>query len=467
MPTSRGLWALVLGFMALHVALAMSLPLIEDEAYYKLWASVPSAGYYDHPPMIAWWIAAGEALVGHGLLGVRLMSIFASVLATVLVWRIAWLYCEDHKVAFIAALWSKSMVPFAMLGFVATPDAPSILFWTAAVWALAEVLKTRQANWWLLVGLFAGLGVLSKFTDFFFGLSLVIWLLATRKGRAWLSVWQVWGGALVGIAVLLPFLWWNYQHGWIGFERQFGRIGTEKNLDFIEFLTFFVSIVLLVTPLIFWHLLRSLWSRRIPSELVWLSAPVVVFLMWHALTSRAGGQWLEPIYPTLAVIAALGLSAKTRLVHWAAPVGLFLGAVTMALGFWPGLILIKGHTPFTQVRGWDGTIDVIKARAKASGAKWIATDAYGLTSQLSHYFENGPLPVRSVTDPNRYLFLPALPSALCDAPALFISRRDYSGKIPYFVTSRAGRDISRSEADVELMRYHTAVVSGLKKCSSD
>ena len=30
--------------------------LVPDEAYYWLWSRVPSAGYYDHPPMIAWWI---------------------------------------------------------------------------------------------------------------------------------------------------------------------------------------------------------------------------------------------------------------------------------------------------------------------------------------------------------------------------------------------------------------------------
>jgi 4-amino-4-deoxy-L-arabinose transferase-like glycosyltransferase len=27
-----------------------------DEAYYWLWSRVPSAGYYDHPPMIAWFL---------------------------------------------------------------------------------------------------------------------------------------------------------------------------------------------------------------------------------------------------------------------------------------------------------------------------------------------------------------------------------------------------------------------------
>ncbi|MFT5160192.1 MAG: hypothetical protein ACI9ZD_001803, partial [Paracoccaceae bacterium] len=60
MLNSKALWVLILGFAVFHVALAALIPLVEDETYYQLWASAPSAGYYDHPPMVAWGIAAGQ-----------------------------------------------------------------------------------------------------------------------------------------------------------------------------------------------------------------------------------------------------------------------------------------------------------------------------------------------------------------------------------------------------------------------
>jgi len=451
--------------MALHLALAISLPLVEDEAYYQLWATVPSWGYYDHPPMIAWWIAAGEALFGQSLLGVRLLSVLASGVMTFLVYRTAWLYSKDHKTAFTAALWMKAMLPFAVLGFVATPDAPSILFWTAAIWALSEVLCGGSRNWWLMVGLFAGLGVLSKFTNFFFGLSLVIWLLASKQGRGWLTAWQVWAGAVLGILVLLPFLWWNHLNGWVGFERQFGRLGVKNTFIVGDVIAFWASIVILLSPLIFWRVLRGLSLNRVPSVLIWLSAPIVIYLGYHATKTSAGGQWLGPIFPTLAVIAALPM-AKNWTTRWAAPTGIALALLVLTIGFWPGVVLIKGHNPFTQVRGWPQTIARISALAKQQGVSWIATDAYGLTGQLSHYLTPMGITVRSVTAPERYLFLPEIPAAFCHERALFISRKSYPDGVGYFVHSQTGPEIIRQDHGTVLMRYWTATVSGMAACRS-
>ncbi len=47
------------------------LPLSSDEAYYWLWSRHLAAGYYDHPPAIAFLIRAGTTLFGDTSLGVR------------------------------------------------------------------------------------------------------------------------------------------------------------------------------------------------------------------------------------------------------------------------------------------------------------------------------------------------------------------------------------------------------------
>ena len=463
MLKSKALWALVLGFAALHLALAATLPLVEDEAYYALWATVPSAGYYDHPPLVAWGIALGQALLGEGRLAVRLVSVLDFALVTLLTYRIAYLYSRDDRTAFRAALWSTAMLPLAVFGFAATPDAPSVLFWTAAVWALAEAQAAQQARWLLAVGVFAGLGVLAKFTNLFFGLALVIWLVASRRGRGWLAFWPVWAGAVLGCLVLVPFGLWNAQHGWIGLERQFGRIGAARAFSLADFGLFWLSVVVLVTPLLFWQVVRSVRSGRVPSELYWLMAPIVIYLTWHATKSVAGGQWLLPIFPTLAVIAAL--AAKDGwLTRWTAPVAFLLGAVVLVVGFWPGRVIIGGQNPFTQGRGWDQVTIEARDLAKANGAVWIATDAYGLTGQLS-WRMGRDLPVWSMTQPERYLFRGALPQAFCQAPGLFISRTGFADGVPYFQQSSPLPALQRREGAQVLMTYSTALVSGVKACA--
>ncbi|MDN8823160.1 hypothetical protein Q0M41_13995, partial [Staphylococcus aureus] len=65
-PASWRLTALLGAAVVLRLAAAWEIPLTEDEAYYRLWAGHLQAGYYDHPPMIAWWIRVGTLVAGDG-----------------------------------------------------------------------------------------------------------------------------------------------------------------------------------------------------------------------------------------------------------------------------------------------------------------------------------------------------------------------------------------------------------------
>ncbi|MFT5159447.1 MAG: 4-amino-4-deoxy-L-arabinose transferase-like glycosyltransferase, partial [Paracoccaceae bacterium] len=391
------------------------------------------------------------------LLGVRAASVLASALVSVMVYRIAWLYSRNPETAFRATLWGAAMLPFSILAFAATPDAGSVLFWTAAVWALSEVLNGNSKNWWLAVGLFAGLGVLAKFTNLFFGLALVIWLLATREGRSWLATWQVWVGALIGVVVLVPLALWNMANGFVGLERQFGRIGEDTGFAINGVMEFWLAFVFLVTPLVFWLVARSLRMGYVPNVLIWLSAPLVIFLTFQATKTFAGGQWLVPIFPTLAVMAALAPS-KGKAILWAAPSAFAFGGLILVLGLWPGKPLVGNHL-FSQMRGWDQVRAEILTLAEDNDLQWVATDAFGLTGQLNHYMAND-LWVLAVNQPERYLFRTDVPQALCDQKALFISRTKFPDGVPYFQNKQPIFDITRKDGSREIIRYYAAIVQG-------
>jgi 4-amino-4-deoxy-L-arabinose transferase-like glycosyltransferase len=64
----------------LRAAVAATTELSDDEAYYRLWALAPAMSYLDHPPMVAWLIAAGQAVLGDTPLGVRLAAVLTSLL---------------------------------------------------------------------------------------------------------------------------------------------------------------------------------------------------------------------------------------------------------------------------------------------------------------------------------------------------------------------------------------------------
>ena len=65
-PMSLPRWLLFAGISALLLRgwLPLALPITGDEAYFYWWGVYPELGYYDHPPMVGWLIAAMRATLG-------------------------------------------------------------------------------------------------------------------------------------------------------------------------------------------------------------------------------------------------------------------------------------------------------------------------------------------------------------------------------------------------------------------
>uniref|UniRef100_UPI00286CE9FD glycosyltransferase family 39 protein n=1 Tax=Phenylobacterium sp. TaxID=1871053 RepID=UPI00286CE9FD len=101
----RGVLLLAVGLTAVRLLAAGAIHLTEDEAYYRLWAQHLQLGYFDHPPMIAWWIRAGETIAGDTALGVRLLPALASGAATWFIADLALRLGAQARTPFRAALW--------------------------------------------------------------------------------------------------------------------------------------------------------------------------------------------------------------------------------------------------------------------------------------------------------------------------------------------------------------------------
>ena len=76
-------------FLIVHLGIAASVPLFDDEAYYALWARDLAFGYYDHPPMIAYMIRVGTGLTNETTLGIRLFPVLCFAISGYLVGDIA------------------------------------------------------------------------------------------------------------------------------------------------------------------------------------------------------------------------------------------------------------------------------------------------------------------------------------------------------------------------------------------
>ncbi len=421
---------IVLAFAAWHVVAATMIPAFPDEAYYFQWSHHPSIGYYDHPPMVAWWIWLGRTLFGDSNLAGRSLFIAALVADSAVIYLIG-RRLFDHLTGLRAAVWLNATFLLGAAGVIALPDGPAILFWSLAVLAVVMVMQSGTGAWWLAVGVFAGLGLVSKYTVLFLGVGIVLTLAVDRDLRRWLASPWLWAGGLVALAVVAPVIVWNLQHDGASLALQFGRIVNSPNFVPRLLLEHILSFFLLPNPLVTVLAGYAVWRwlaadqehRRAVSLLVLTAAPILVFMTIHALRAQADAHWLVPIYPTLALLAAHGSVGPGRRIPHPRVAGRYVVVVGAAFAVAGGLFLAGPLSQLVpgaaaQFRGWPAFAADVEAKRRETGAGWIGVNDYNYVAEIAHHL--GGVVVEQVTERYRYSYRPASDPAVIDGPGLLL-----------------------------------------------
>ena len=411
---SRNTALAIAALVVLRVVAGAVLPLSADEAYYWLWSKHLAAGYYDHPPMIAWLIRAGTSVFGDTAFGVRVLPLLLSVASSWFVWR-----AGGER----ACLLFNLMLMIAVETMAATPDAPLIAASCAFLFALTKV--DEDPRWWLAVGAAGGLALLSKYTAFFLGAGALAWIVFAA--RRWLvSPWP-YLGAVLTLLIFAPNVWWNATHHWQTFAFQFGRVGA-GHLTLRFLFEFLGAQLLLASPFI---LLAGVQTRD--RLLVWLMLPAIAYFAVHSLHDRVQGNWPCFLAPMLAVAAA-----RVRM-RPAVPVAAVMLAACYAQVFF-GVLPLGRKDPGSRLLGY-GMAGVVQALAARHPATILTTD-YETTAWLSFY---GRIPVVQVNEPERGLGGP--PGA---GPFLYVAERD---RHDLFASASIRPEVVRSRAGVPVARY--------------
>lgn len=448
--------------------LAASIGLTDDEAYYRLWALAPALSYLDHPPMVGWLIAAGRWVAGDNPLGIRLATVLASLLGPIVLWRSAHILFGSAVAR--RAVWMALAMPLMAVGSViVTPDTPSVLFWGLAAWALAELQVSRNAHWWLAAGVFAGCGLLSKYTNLFVGAGILLWLIWGAGNLSWLRSWQLWMGGAIAILLSFPVLLWNSQHEWASFTKQFGRVGRDQGWTLTYLAELIGAFGGLASPLIavlaiagLVHASASAARQRDPRHILLIAGmlPLLAYFLVHSLHGRVQANWLAPLYPAFAICAALAAPMETRLglrhiATWAVPLAFACSAVIYAHALHPLRMAPYSKDPSAQLHGWAHLAAELNAVRTAHGACWIATSSYATAAQLAFALK-GHVPVVQLGEPLRYVHLPPLDAQTRSCPALYVEleRRHESSLLhAQFASVSDLGTRERRHGDVPLARY--------------
>jgi dolichol-phosphate mannosyltransferase len=411
-----GAAGIVLGIMLLHLLYLKVFPLTPEEAYYWNYSIRLDFGYLDHPPLVAWLIAAAEGLFGHGVAAIRLAALACIAVMTTFVYRLA-LRLVDRPAALVAAAFAL-LTPygFFIAGFMISPDAPLAAAWGACLHFLHRALVGDERRAWYGVGIALGLGLLSKYTIAILGLAALLFCLADRQARAWFLRPQPYVAVLIAATLFAPVVYWNFANDWASFRFQGGeRFGEEQQFS-LHYMLMNILIVatplpLMVLPLLFarqWTRDAARFAEPAHAEArnrlfvaCFVFVPLAVFA-WSALEHVPRLNWTGPIW--LATLPLLGwATVRSGALRWHGlgtamrlTAGKVIGALLviyaaisyhLVLGI-PG---VPYSPSFAKAIGWPVAareLQAVHARiARETGASpvIVGMDKYNTASQIAFF----------------------------------------------------------------------------------
>ena len=324
---------LAVGKLVLHLATTgrFGYSYFVDELYYLAIADHLAWGYVDMPPLFPALVALVKATLGSSLLAIRLMPALAGAGLVLLTGLFAKRLGGRVWAQGMAALAVITAPIFLAMHDLLTMNALEPLIWTGCAWLLVRLLDGEDPRLWLAFGALAGLGLNNKHSMAFFGVGIVIGLLATPARRMFRERW-IWLGGLVAIALVLPNLVWVASHGFPHLEMLANIAENRRNVSLNPF-EFMAQQVLMLNPVAFplwlaglaWLLFGREGRRYRPLGIAYLAVIVLMLVLDGRIYYPA------PAYPML--FAAGGVACESFLA---------IGWRRLLRPAWTGLLAVSG-----------------------------------------------------------------------------------------------------------------------------
>ena len=310
-----------------------NLPLDTIEAL--AWGSNLDWGFNKHPPLSAFAVEVFYKIFGNN----DWAYYFLSQLFVVSAFFIVFKFSEDFFKNKIHCLISILLLEGIFFYNFTTPEfnvnVCQLPFWALTVYYCWKGLKQNDITSWLLFGLFAGLGILSKYLFIYLLIALdvfFIYLIIKRKFNSKCFV-----SLISFFIVLLPHLIWLIDNNYITVTYALHRTGIEDSNFFISHISFpsiFLGkqIGILIPFFVMFFFIISKLKTKIKfkdKKLIFLIVINIVPILLIFLTSLFIGvkirtMWMTPFYLFMGVLLVYIFQKKIILKKFKYFISIFL-----------------------------------------------------------------------------------------------------------------------------------------------
>ena len=349
--------------------------LLPDEAYYYMYSTRLSWGYFDHPPMIALLIKITETL-SHSEIGVRLSCVLLNTATAYLIYQLA---APKNIRKFIFIYFN--FIAFQALGFLAVPDTPLMFFTALFLLAFQAFSNSQNLRNTLWLSLSCACLIYSKYHGFLvIGFAFLSNLSLLKKPLTYTV-------AIISIFLLAPHIYWELQNefpsvkyhlayrfdGGVKADNIFGYLGGQ--LAFIG-------------PIGAYMLSKINFNIKNTSVLhranVFVAFGFLLFFFAAAFNGRIEANWTAAAFIPFVVLAnEASEHLQYKFIKYAAITTFLLILPLRAYLIFDFLPVEMNYK--LQRHGWKDWAE--KVKEKANGANVIFQDSYQKASMYTFYAE--------------------------------------------------------------------------------
>ena len=297
----------------------VNLPLDTIEAL--AWGRSLDWGFDKHPPLSAFIVETVYQFFGNQDWAYYLTSQIFVIIAFTYVFKFSKEFFQNGNLALITVLLLEGIFFYNFTTPEFNVNVCQLPFWALSVYFTWKCIQQDRTKDYLLLGLFIGLGILSKYLFIYLVITIEILFLYLIFKRKKIKSKNCFIAGLVVLIILLPHIFWLVKNDYSSFTYAFERTGGIGNLkDHLIFpLIFFGKQLLLLTPfllMIFFLVKKFQFNFNLKNEkIIFLTfivlAPIFLILITSIfMGARIRTMWMTPFYLFLGVFFIQVLKEK-------------------------------------------------------------------------------------------------------------------------------------------------------------
>ena len=283
----------------------VNLPLDTIEAL--AWGSNLDWGFNKHPPLSAFAVEVVYRIFGNQDWAYYILSQIFVVFSFIVIFKLSLHLFNNPNYALLSIFLLEGIFFYNFTTPEFNVNIAQLPFWALTIYFSYRCIKHNKITDFILLGLFIGLGILSKYLFLYLvaGVKLLFLYLIFKKKK--LNLFYLLIPGLITLAVIMPHLMWLYENNFTtiryGFNRT-GGIGSLSDHIFLPVFFIFKQIGLLLPILIMsYFLIKKMKKIKInfSENNVFVFFMFLVPIILIVLTSILFGvkirtMWMTPFY---------------------------------------------------------------------------------------------------------------------------------------------------------------------------